>query len=106
MIPPDFWLISFVDGAKRTQLERGRPGVAVTSASFRFGQRVRVDLCEGFQEMFRIQTACYKLRSIPHHHQENLFAVFIDTRNLVEIDDTILCWQATLTDSPIFCQVL
>ncbi|MBB5329405.1 hypothetical protein [Tunturiibacter gelidoferens] len=56
--------------------------------------------------MFCIQTTCYKPRSIPHHHQEYLFAIFIDTRNLVKIDDTILCWPTILTDSPTFGQLL
>src|SRR5258708_19471464 len=43
-----------------------------------------------FQEMSRVQACRHELRSIPDHHQENLFAIFVDGSDLVKIDNTVL----------------
>src|SRR6266852_2750583 len=37
--------------------------------------------------MLRIHTRCHKCGSIADHHQERLFATFIDGSNLIQADD-------------------
>jgi hypothetical protein len=44
--------------------------------------------------MLRIKTGCHELRSITHHHQQDLFAIFVDGSDLIKIDDATLSWGA------------
>jgi hypothetical protein len=43
--------------------------------------------------MLRIKTGRDELRSVTDHHQENLFAIFVDGSDFVKIDDATLSWR-------------
>ena len=62
---------------------------------------ISCSLLQRFQEMLCIETCCHKRGAFADHHGENLFAAFVDCRDLVQVNDAISGRRAAASRLPI-----